>query len=319
MVDNPYFTLAEEGGRGVYVPLAGMPANGAGDWLQGRKNNQFGRVLELVSEGKINQFAVVADATYQYFKDGVITVSYTWNDTKDNTSFNGNVANSATLALPVKDDPRNLNAMTYSDNQFRTKVVVYGSAPSFWGISFGVRYSGIGGTRYSLLSGANSNADFVSGTNDLAYIFDRNNESTPENVKAGLQAVIDNPNASQSVKDYINKYSGKMAERNGGINGFFGIWDVRANKNFKIYKTQSLAISVDIFNVANWLNKEWGRNESLGSQALYALGIPASGSTPAVSGFDKTNQKFVYRVNTAGVVTPSGNPYQFQIGARYSF
>ena len=319
MVDDPYFTLAEEGGRGVYVPLSTMPTNGAGDWLQGRKSSEFGRVLELVSEGKINQFAVVADATYQYFKDGVITVSYTWNDTKDNTSFNGNVANTATLSLPVKDDPRNLSAMSYSDNQFRHKVVVYGSLPSFWGITIGVRYSGIGGTRYSLLSGANSNADFVSGTNDLAFIFDRNNESVPENVRTGLQAVIDNPNASQSVKDYINKYSGKIAERNGGINGFYGVWDMRANKNFKLFKTHSIEVSVDIFNVGNLLNKEWGRNESLGSQALYALGIPATATAPAVPGFDKTNQKFVYRVNTAGVVTPSGNPYQFQIGARYGF
>jgi hypothetical protein len=319
MVDEAQFTLPEEGGRGVYVPLSTMPANGAGDWLQGRKSAKFGRVLELVSEGKINQFAVVADATYRYFRDGVITVSYTWNDTKDNTSFNGNVANTATLSLPVKDDPRNLSAMTYSDNHFRHKVVVFGSLPSFWGVSIGVRYSGIGGTRYSLLSGANSNADFVSGTNDLAFIFDRNNESVPGNVRTGLQAVLDNPNASQSVKDYINKYSGKIAERNGGINGFYGVWDLRANKKFTFYKTHGLEVSVDIFNVANLLNREWGTNESLGSQALYALGIPATATTPAVPGFDKANQKFNYRVNTAGVVTPSGNPYQFQIGVRYSF
>jgi hypothetical protein len=49
--------------------------------------------------------------------------------------------------------------MTYSDNQFRHKVVVYGSLPTFFGVSVGIRYSGIGGTRYSLLSGVNSNAD----------------------------------------------------------------------------------------------------------------------------------------------------------------
>ncbi len=319
MVDDPYFTLPQEDDRGVYVPLNTMPANGAGDWLKGRKSDKFGRVLELVSDGKINQFAVVADVTYQYFKDGVINVSYTWNDTKDNTSFNGNVANTATLSLPVKDDPRNLSQMSYSDNQFRHKVVVYGSLPSFWGISVGVRYSGIGGTRYSLLSGANSNADFVSSTNDLAYIFDMNSESVPANVRTGLQAVLDNPNASESVKEYIRKYSGRIAERNGGVNGFYGIWDLCANKKFNLFKTHAIELSVDIFNVANLLNKEWGRNESLGNQALYALGIPATATTPAVPGFDGTNQRFNYRVNTAGVVTPSGNPYQFQVGLRYSF
>jgi hypothetical protein len=319
MVDEPFFRLANEGNRGVYVPLASMPANGNGDWLQGRKSTKFGRVLELNSEGKVNQFAFVADATYQYFRDGEISMSYTYNDTRDNTSYNGNVANTATLSLPVVDDPRDLSRMAYSDNHFRHKIVFYGSLPTFWGINLGVRYSGIGGTRYTLLSGANSNADFVSVTNDLAFVFDRNDGAVPENVRKGLQSILDNPNASQSVKDYITKYNGRFAERNGGINGFYGLFDLRATKRFKIYKKQSLEVSADIFNVANLLNKDWGTNKSLGSQALYALGIPATSGSPAVAGFDKANQKFVYRVNTAGVVTPSGNPYQLQLGLRYSF
>ncbi|GAB4023240.1 TonB-dependent receptor [Spirosoma koreense] len=319
MVTDPFFRLANEDNRGVYIPLDKMPTNGAGDWLQGRISQKLGRVLELNSQGKVNQFALVADATYQYFRDGEFSVSYTWNDTRDNTSFNGNVANTATLSLPVKDDPRNLSKMTASDNQFRHKVVFYGTLPTFYGISIGVRYSGIGGTRYSLLSGANSNADFVSGTNDLAFIFDRANENVPTNVKNGLQAIFDNPDASQSIKDYISEYAGKIAERNGGVNGFYGVFDIRASKRFRLYKTHSIDVSVDVFNFANLLNKSWGVNKSLGTQALYALGIPATSTTPAVAAFDKTNQRFVYRVNTAGVVTPSGDPYQLQLGARYSF
>lgn len=319
MAVDPFFRLANEANRGVYVPLESMPANGAGDWLRGRISPKLGRVLELTSEGRVNQFAVVADATYQYFRDGEITMSYTWNDVKDNTSFNGNVANTSTLVLPVKDDPRNLNNLTYSDNQFRHKVVFFGTLPSFYGVTVGLRYSGIGGTRYTLLSGANSNADFVAGTNDLAFIFDRNSENVPQNVRTGLQAILDNPNASQSIKDYITTYSGQMAERNGGINGFFGVFDVRASKRLRFYKTHSLELSVDLFNVANFLKKANGANKSLGSQALYALGVPATPTSAAIPNFDRTAQRFNYRVNTAGIVNPSGEPYQFQIGLRYSF
>ena len=133
MVDDPYFRLEAEGNRGVYVPANTInPENGATDWMQSRKSDKVGRVLELISEGKINQYAFVIDGTYRYFKDGEISFSYTWNDSKDNTSYNGNVANSPTLSLMVKDDPRNLSQMTYSDNQFRHKVVFYGTAPSFW-------------------------------------------------------------------------------------------------------------------------------------------------------------------------------------------
>lgn len=63
----------------------------------------------MVSEGKVNQFAFVIDGTWRYFKDGELSFSYTWNDTKDNTSYNGNVANSATLSQMVVDDPRDLS------------------------------------------------------------------------------------------------------------------------------------------------------------------------------------------------------------------
>jgi hypothetical protein len=316
MVTTPYFKLAEEDNRGVYVPAASMPDNGSGDWLQGRISNKLGRVLEVNSDGKINQYALVLDASWQYFRDGDVSVSYTYNDTKDNTSFNGNVANSATLSLPVKDDPRNLSNMTYSDNQFRHKVVVFGTLPTFYGVSIGVRFSGIGGTRYSLLSGANTNADFVVGTNDLAYIFDAKGA---QNVKDGLAAILNSPDASQSMKNYINKYSGRIAERNGGVNGFYGTFDLRISKKFKLYKTHALEISGDLFNVANAFNKKWGVNKALGNQALYAVGIPAAGGNPAVKAFDQTAQKFNYRVNNSGVPTPSGDPYQAQIGVRYSF
>lgn len=316
MATNPFFTLSNEGNRGVFVPSIG--SNGVSDWKTGRLTNLFGRVLELNSKGKVNQFAVVVDGTWQYFKDGEIFASYTWNDSKDNTSFNGNVANSATLSLPVIDDPRNLSNMSYSNGQFRHKVVIYGTLPTLYGVKVGFKYSGIGGTRYSLLSGANNNGDFVT-TNDLAYIFDRNNTNVPANVRTGLQALLDNPLASQSIKDYILKYEGKFAQRNGGVNKFFGQIDLRVSKKININKKQNLEISADCFNFANLLNKKWGVTETLGTQALYGLGVPASGTTAALPNFDTTNKVFNYRVNNSGVINPSGNPWQVQLGLRYGF
>ncbi len=306
MVATPFFTLANEANRGVFVPTVNA-SNGVADWKLGRLTNQFGRVLEMNSQGKVNQFAVVLDATWNYFRDGEISASFTYNDAKDNTSYNGNVANTATLSLPVKDDPRDLSKMSYSDGQFRNKVVVYGTLPTFYGITIGVRYSGIGGTRYSLLSGGNINGDFVA-TNDLAFVFDRNNANVPTSVRTGIQTLLDNPLASQSLKNYITKYSGQIAERNGGGNGFYGIVDLRIAKKFRIYKTHNIEISGDIFNFGNLLKKKWGVNETLGSQALYA-----------VTGFDNAAKAYSYRVNNTGVVTPSGNPWQAQIGLRYGF
>jgi len=316
MVKDPFFRLANEDNRGVFVPASTIVA-GAPDWKQGRISNKYGRVLELNSEGKVNQFAVVLDASYQYYKDGSISVSYTWNDAKDNTSFNGNVANTATLSLAVKDDPRDLSVMSYSNTQFRNKIVIYGTLPTFYGVSVGVRYSGIGGTRYSLLAGGNINGDFVTNDNDLAFVFDPNNANTPKRIVDGLNNLLDNA-ASQSLKDYIKKYEGKIAQRNGGVNGFYGLIDLRIAKKFNLYKNHALEVSGDLFNVANLFKKTWGVNEALGNQRLYALGgKDADGK--ALPQFDAALQQFNYSVANTGVISRSGNPYQFQLGLRYSF
>ena len=309
MVDEPYFRIAAEANRPVYVPAESInTTNGATDWTKGRKSDKVGRVLELISDGKNNQYAFVVDAAYRYYKDGEISVSYTWNDTKDNVSYNGNVANSSTLYYYVPGDPRDLSKMTYSDNQFRHKLVVYGTLPTFWGINVGLRFSGFGGSRYSLCVNGNVNGDFVS-TNDLAYVYDPNDPNTPQYLRDGINAILDNPNVSNSMKKYLRNSFGKVAERNGGVNGFYGVFDLHIGKDFKIYKAQKLSLSVDIFNVANLLNKNWGVGRNLSKTYLYN-----------VKGFDAEKKQFVYSVNTnAGVPACNGNPYQFQIGLRYGF
>ena len=190
--------------------------------------------------------------------------------------------------------------------------------PTFYGVKVGLKYSGLGGTRYSLLSGANNNGDFVT-TNDLAYVFDRNNANVPANVRTGLQALLDNPLASQSIKDYILKYEGTFAERNGGINNFFGQVDLRVSKKINLTKKQNIEISADVFNFANLLSKKWGVTETLGTQALYGLGVPNAVPALALPNYDTTNRQFNYRVNNAGVINPSGNPWQIQLGLRYGF
>lgn len=309
MVDQPYFTLANEGGRKVYVPANTISPSGSVDWKNNRKTDQIGRVLEMNSEGKVNQFAFVIDGTYRYFRDGEISASYTWNDTKDNTSFNGDVANSATLQLMVADDPRDLSRMSYSNNHFRNKVVLYGTLPSFWGISVGVRYSGIGGTRYSMIVNGNvSGGMFTTNAANLAYVPDLDGPETP--LLTATKELLTNPDVEESFKDYIRESSGKIAERNGGVNDFYGIWDIRLAKKFKLYKKHALDLSVDVFNFANILNKKWGSSHNLGNQAVYI-----------VNAFDQAKKEFGYRVNpNAGVVSvPGGTPWQVQLGLRYSF
>ncbi|WP_240686610.1 carboxypeptidase regulatory-like domain-containing protein [Algoriphagus formosus] len=309
MVDDPYFRLENEGNRGVFVPAETISTtNGNADWTQGRKTTELGRVLELVSEGRNNTYTVVLDGTYRYYKDAQITASYTWNDSKDNTSYNGNVANSATLFQAVVDDPRDLSRMTYSNGQFRNKVVVYGTLPSFKGITVGLRYSGIGGTRYSMVVNGNVNGDFVN-SNDLAFVFDPNAPGMPEAMAQGMQEILDNPD--NLSRDYLLSSLGKVAERNGGENGFYGFWDLRVTKKFFLNsnKRTGFELGADIFNVANMLNKDWGNSKNLRNQNLMTI-----------RNFDPVAQEYVYQLNpNVGVANPGGTPFQVQISGRIFF
>ncbi|MBN1117226.1 MAG: TonB-dependent receptor [Bacteroidales bacterium] len=309
MVDDPYFRISNEANRGVFVPAETiLTTNGSADWTQGRKTEEIGRVLELVSEGRNNTFTLVVDGTYRYFKDGQITASYTWNDSKDNTSYNGNVANSATLFQMVVDDPRDLSQMNYSNVQYRHKVVVYGTLPTFYGITFAARYSGLGGTRYSLRVNGNVNGDFVN-SNDLAFVFDPANPSLDPAFAEAMQGVIDNPD--NLAKDYIKESLGSIAKRNGGINGYYGTLDLRMSKRFffNFGKTTGFELAADLFNVANLLNKEWGVSKTLSNQNLLTI-----------KSFNPETNQYVYAVNTnVGVVNPGGTPYQFQISGKLFF
>jgi hypothetical protein len=309
LVDNPYFRLANEENRAVFVPANTITVTGITNNVLGRKTNEVGRVLMLTNGAVLTQKAIIIDASFRYLKDGYINVSYTLNDAKDNSSYNGNVANTSTFR-PVKSDPRDLSQIVYSDNQYRNKLVIYGTTPSWKGFSLSGTFRGIGGTRYSMTVDADINGDFVGGPgndNDLAFVFDPNSANISAANKASMEKVLNNPD--NRAKDYILKSLGKIANRNGGINPFSGTFDIRVQKEFKTYKTQKLTLSFDAFNFANLLNKKWGVNYNLGDQSLLY-----------VTKFDQVKQQYEYRVNeNVGVTQANGTPYQLQLGARYSF
>jgi hypothetical protein len=309
LVDQPFFTLSNEAYRAVYVPANTISSAGITNNVLGRKTQEVGRALIFTNGAKLRTFTAIVDADVRYYKDGYLNISYTLNDARDNTSYNGNVANTATFR-PIKSDPRDLSEINYSDAQFRRKLVFFSSAPSYKGFMLSGRFTGLGGSRYSLTIDADINGDFVGGPgndNDLAFVFDPNDPNTPATIKAAMERVLNNPD--NRAKEYIQKSLGKIADRNGGENPFAGTFDLRLAKTFKTYKKQALTLSVDVFNFANLLDKNKGVNYNLGSQNLLF-----------VTGFNQTTRQYSYRVNeNVGVTQRNGTPYQIQIGGRYSF
>jgi hypothetical protein len=79
-------------------------------------------------------------------------------------------------------------------------------------------------------------------------------------------------------------------------------------------------VTLDVFNFANLLSSEWG------GQRLLPQGISASNPISQqlallnVVGFDPATRRYRYTVNeSVGMLRKRGDPYQIQLGARYSF
>ncbi|HAS60309.1 MAG TPA: hypothetical protein DCS64_17930 [Algoriphagus sp.] len=308
LVDEPYFRLSNEANRGVFVPANTITNRGQTDWLNSRKSENLGRVLELNSDGLAYQYALVLDLGTRIGKDGYLNASYTFNQARDNSSYNCCVANTSTF-LPVVDDSRALN-WAYSDYHFKDKLVINAASPTWKGFVFGASLIGIGGTRYSfLVTNGSLQGDFPL-NNALAYVFDPNDPSTPENIRQGINGILEDPNTSESTKKYLRESFGKVAERNGGENPFAATLDLRILKQIKIINQQRLELSADIFNFANMLNREWGVDNNL-SRSRNLLRI---------QGFDQATQNYIYNVESGVGTQPiNGTPWRVQVGLRYSF
>jgi hypothetical protein len=185
------------------------------------------------------------------------------------------------------------------------------------GFVLSVRYVGISGRPFSAVVNGDINGDEVNG-NDLAFIFDPDNPTTPADVAEGMRAVLGNPD--NVARDYLQNNLGRIASRNGASAPWNSRVDLRLARAFHIHKAQAIEVTIDVFNFLNLLNSDWG--------GLYLLPTGISTQNPVlqripllnVVGFDQGTQRYRYAVNrNFGVPQKQGDPYTIQIGARYVF
>jgi hypothetical protein len=315
---TPAFTLSNEEGRAVFVPAATIDAQGRTLNTNALASPALGRVLELTNAGDGRERAAIVEAAAAFPLSVSLNASYTYNRSLDNTTFGCCLARTAATFTAIKSDPRDLSgSWGPSDTDFRNKVVVAGSIPAPWGIRLGARYVGSNGRPFSAVVNGDINGDEAT-SNDLAFVFDPNDPSTPAAVATSMRQVLDNPH--NVARDYLRANLGHIAPRN----GVFAPWtervDMRLTKTLRAFRGQSAEIGLDVFNVANLMNHNWG--------AEYQLPIGISNQNPVVQripllnvvGFNQATRQYVYTVNeNFGVLQKGGNPYQIQLAVRYGF
>jgi hypothetical protein len=305
---QPFFTLDNERNRPIFVPASSIDAAGNTFITNSLQTQAIGRVLELVPEGSLEQRTWTVEAGASPYRDAAVNVSYTLNSTRDNSSYNCCVAGTA-INTATAGDPRDLGSLWgRSDSDFRHKLVLFGSLPSVFGIRISARYVGSSGSPFSLVTSRDINADGSPNSNDLAFIFDPNDAATPSAIATGMRQLIDNPNSI--VADYVRENVGRFAGRNAIYNPWQDRLDLRVAKTIRTFSGQTAELTIDVFNLPNLLNPDWG--------GIYSAG--GSQNLLNVTGFDQATRRYRYTVNqNAGVLRKSGNPYQIQAGLAYKF
>lgn len=130
----------------------------------------------------------------------------------------------------------------------------------------GLVYTGSSGISYAVCYDGDLNGD--TGYNDLFYIptdaqvdqmrFAASSEYTAEQQKANFKAWL-------ASDEYMKEHRGSYYERNAGNEKFEHHFDLHLSHDFRFMIGKSLRgieFSVDIINIGNLLNKEWGRTSA---------------------------------------------------------
>jgi hypothetical protein len=178
---------------------------------------------------------------------------------------------------PVKGDP-NKPELSFSEFGIRNRIVGSATYTHSWtralATHFGLflemaqgnRFAGAGGNRYSFIYAGDVNGDGYAG-NDLIYIPESKSEITfdPYTDASGNEVSADQQwsalNAFIEQDDYLSSHRGEIAERFGAVNPWFTNIDLKILQDYVLNlggRDHTFQWSLDILNVANLLNSDWG-------------------------------------------------------------
>ncbi|MEK9138463.1 MAG: TonB-dependent receptor, partial [Bacteroidota bacterium] len=290
------------------------PYPGAGDGIYVIDNTSDGYNLSVAAQlRKRFDFGLNASLGYAYL-------------TAKNNMQSTEIASVRWSGNPVQGNP---NKPELSFSQFGVRNRITASATyripwsEQWATSIGIfvevaegnRFAGAGGNRYSFVYAGDVNGDGQGG-NDLIYIprnqseivFVQNGSVTPAEQWTAFNAFIEQD-------DYLKSHRGQIAERFGAINPWFSNVDLKVLQDFIVPlsgQAHTFQLSVDILNVLNLLNSDWGVRSvasPLATSPLQFKGFNTAGA-PTFN-FDRTITKTF--VDDPGL----DSRWQMQIGLRY--
>ncbi|KAA2283919.1 TonB-dependent receptor [Arenimonas fontis] len=175
---------------------------------------------------------------------------------------------------------------------------------------FSVFFEGRSGKPFSYTFDNDANGDGIFG-NDLLYV-----PTGPGDVLFGSAAEEAAFFAYLDANPELARYRGRVAERNGERAPWVNTFDVRISQELPgFFEGHKSEIWLDVLNVGNLINDDWGRIEE--------VGFPLNRGIVEYGGIDPVTGKYVYRFNTPDGTFVRDNAgesrWSVQVGFRYRF
>ena len=240
------------------------------------------------------------------------------------------IASALWQELPVQGDPNNPNV---ANSEFGIRHRISGSANyrhvwgernrfattvgTFFSIAEGNQFTVGGGNRYSYIYSGDVNGD-GSGSNDLIYI-----PSDPSEITLADPSQWDALDAFIEQDDYLSENRGQIAERFGAVNPWFANLDLRIMQDvaFEVGGApQRFQLSLDILNVPNLLNSDWGVRKVARASATSPLEVVTDDDDNPI--FDSEGDPVLNFVGPESTFTDDPNilsRWRMQLGIKYIF
>ncbi|PEN13138.1 TonB-dependent receptor [Longibacter salinarum] len=299
--------------------LDGRPVfgNATGDPTAVNSRVQGAYVLDNSDEGYEVTFTGELKKSFDFGLDA--QASYTYTKAKNKLT-STEIAQVLFQGNPIAGDPNN-PGLGFSEFGLKHRFVAaanyrfdYDFGGSGVATTIGMFAEIAKGDRFSYIYGGDFNGDGV-GNNDLLYIpenpasemtFAPTSSMTPSEQAAAFDAYI-------AQDDYLSENRGSIAERNGALSPWYFSMDLRVAQEFRLNVGDTpnrVRVSLDILNVPNLLNSDWGVRETVQSNApVSVVDNDANGPVFQYVGTNKTFQP---------------NPildsrWRMQLGVRYIF
>ncbi|TDN39666.1 TonB-dependent receptor [Hymenobacter sp. UV11] len=309
-------------------PVATGAANGTGAY----------NTIVLGNASKGYYFSLTGKLDKQFNNNLFGSVAYTYTDAQNLYDGGGDQPLSAWQGTATVNGSNNL-PLSYNGNTLPHRVIGSLSYRAEYlghlATTFSFFYEGATQGRYSYLYSTDFNRDGANA--DLIYIPKDPSEITFVPVTTGSGATLQTQFTAQQQSDaffafikqdpYLSKHQGSYAERNGAQFPWRSQVDVKILQDIFTNiggKRNSLQVSLDIFNVGNLLNNNWGRvqqltfNNFLEPQNVNNLTTAATSPKPTFRfGRDAVTGQLL--TNTFRDAVSLSSTYYMQVGLRYSF